>query len=490
MSLAARFKAALTAMRFPTAGTGGVNGDVGSFVGDNLIFPTWGNGIYTGSSIDYKGLIGPIEQSSLVMAAVNWLGRVLPEAPLQVYQLGSDGKEELIEDHPAALLWRMPNEFYTGSLMLKAFAFSWITDGNPMFLKIRNGGRKVVELWYVPPGKMIPRWPKDGTEFISHYEYKPDAIAYRIDPEDVLHFRDGFDPANARMGLSAVASLYREVYADSEVANYSGLLMRNGAVPPVVINLKEGQSTIGFKASEIKEQYQRSTQKDERGKAFVSNQPIEVTPLGFNPQQMDLKNLRRMPEERLSAAIGIPAIVLGFGSGLERSTFANTKQMQEYAVESYLVPLYCYIAEALTHRLLPEFEANTKKLKMAFDLSQVRALSEDQDALFKRLSVGYEGGWLKRSEAREGAGYDFAPEDEIYKTDIAPKVNPLMADPNQPEPPKQFEEMPPQKQLKAAVLMLSPAGVPLPAEIEASVDWWQAAVPDVAGELLDAEVDE
>ena len=72
---------------------------------------------------------------SLVMAAVNWLGRVLPEAPLNVVEIDEDGMETVIPNHPAAKLWRRPNEYYAGTTLCKAYAYSWIVSGNPYVLK-------------------------------------------------------------------------------------------------------------------------------------------------------------------------------------------------------------------------------------------------------------------------------------------------------------------------------------------------------------------
>ena len=53
-----------------------------------------------------------------------------------------------------------------------------------------------------------------------------------------------------------------------------------------------------------------------RGKPHVSTAPIRIEQFGFSPEQMSLKDLRRLPEERISALLGIPAIVAGLGAGL------------------------------------------------------------------------------------------------------------------------------------------------------------------------------
>jgi HK97 family phage portal protein len=395
----------------------------------DIRFPGWGgtssgntapiyqvmNDWTSGNSIEYASEVGDMGGVSLVMAAVNWLGRVLPEAKLNVVEIDSDGMETPVPDHPAANLLRRPNPFYSGTTLYKAYSYSWIVSGNPYLLKIRSkGGGDVIELWYVPPQAMRPLWPADGSEFISGYEYKVDGHTQTFPATDVIHFRDGIDPLNTRLGLSPVASVMREMYTDQQIADYSALLMKNGAVPPVVISLKEGVNAIGVKSAEIREKYLKDTQGDERGKAWVSSLAVDVNKIGFNPTELNLAQLRRLPEERLSAVIGIPAIVLGYGAGLDKATYSNARQAAEFATESYLVPLYRYIEEELTTQLLSDFEEDLSKVAFRYDLSGVRALSEDQDAIFGRLTAAYRGGWLKRSEVREAAGFSWDETDEVY----------------------------------------------------------------------------
>ena len=93
----------------------------------------------------------------------------------------------------------------------------------------------------------------------------------------------------------------------------------------------------------------------------MSGAAVNVEKVGFSPNDLNLAQLRRLPEERLSAVIGIPAIVLGYGAGLDKATYSNARQLVEYATESYLVPLYRYIQEELTTQLLPDFEEDMSK---------------------------------------------------------------------------------------------------------------------------------
>ena len=126
---------------------------------------------------------------------------------------------------------------------------------------------------------------------------------------------------------------------------------------------------------------------------------VELTKIAFSPSEMDLAAMRRMPEKRFAAVIGLPDAVLGLGSSDETSTYNNIQQADERAYENFMIPLWKFIEDELTTQLLPEFKGS-EKMRFKFDLRTVRALSVDEDALYKRLTIAYKGNWIKKSEAR------------------------------------------------------------------------------------------
>ena len=174
------------------------------------------------------------------MAAVNFLGRALPEAWIEVLKPKSDGTYKTLSDHPLVRLFDRPNKFYTGDTLMKALGLSWIISGNVFIYKIRNKLGEVIELWYVPHTMIEPRWETENS-FIDYYAYQVDGYEYKLKPSDIIHLRNGIDPNNPRMGLSDIASALREIYTDNEAANFSALLMKNNGVPPFAISPKDNQ---------------------------------------------------------------------------------------------------------------------------------------------------------------------------------------------------------------------------------------------------------
>lgn len=385
--------------------------------------------------INYAVEIGDPLRGSLIMAAVRWLGRTLHEPDLYVSVRDDQGKEIDREvNHPAVQLLQRPNDYYGGSLLMKAFAASWIPAGKSYLLKRRNSFGQPIELWYEPHFTIRERWPQDGSEFIGYYEVKRNGRWLRVERQDVVPFKDGLDPVNLRDGLSGLPALLASLFTDQQRESFAAWTLKNvGMVPFVVSPRFEGQTIDETKLETIQDRIMSKISGKNRGKPLLTGGAIRVDKLGLNPSEMDLTALARIPEERVAAVIGINAFVLGFGAALERSIYNNMSEARKEAYESYLLPLQSYMCDELTTHLLRELDPR-ENVVFAYDYSRVRALAEDQDKLFLRWGTAYKNGIVMRSEAKKGIGLEAKPEDEIY----APVGNAqALPEPpaNQPKPP-------------------------------------------------------
>lgn len=390
---------------------------------------------------DYAREVGDGRTNSIVEACVRWYCRTLPEAPLQVVEVQSDGTEQAVVGHRLVQLWETPNRYYSGELLWRAILAEWLTVGNAYVLKVRNGYGAPVELWWAPAGMMEPKWPQDGSEYLSHYEYRPNGIPIRYETADVIHFRNGLDPRNTRKGLSPLQSLFREIFTDDEAASFSASLLRNMGVPGVIISpdVDEPGALNPDDAKAIKADFAQKFGGEKRGSPMVLPSRTRVQVLTMNPQQMDLKTLRRVPEERVTAVLGIPAIVAGLGAGLDRSTFANYAEAREAAYESTIIPDQRLFAAELRTQLLTDF-GDTRQLHVRFDTSHVRVLQEDHNKLWQRVDGAVRGGWMMVSRAKEIVGETPEPGDNVYLRslsvlEVGPDAPALLPEPNEPPPP-------------------------------------------------------
>lgn len=382
--------------------------------------------------------------SSLVHAGITWFANTLPEPDLLVkknFQRKRGGKkrdDDVIERHPFYQLMEEPNPEDTGSDLWKSFAYSWIIKGNVFFIKIRNDFGQVIRIYYEPHFTIKARWrgdkqgeyipaersqsvpsiPRDDSPKlkINYWEVDRDGGKFRLEPADVIHFKDGIDPFNTRYGISRIQTILREIYGDSALASYGADLLGGSGTIPYVLGVEDKDATMNIEDLEnIKARLIAQTTGANAGKPLVLNARHTFTRTGLTPQELDLRSSRSMAQDIFSAVTGIPAIVLNFSSGLERSIYSNMMEADRKAVTSYLQPIWWHRDQVLTRQLLRDIDQDETHF-IESDLSEVGALQEDENARVARVVSMYQGQVIKRSEARAELNFEVDPSgaDDVY----------------------------------------------------------------------------
>lgn len=375
--------------------------------------------------IDYATEVGDPTKNSIVVAVVGWVGRNFPEAPVRIARItGSDpdAREyvKLSDTGPgyALALLERPNPYWSGPTMWTAVIVDYYTTGNAFIVKRREGTGpfpdRIRELWWIPRRMLKPVWDPDGREFIDAYEYTVDGRRYYIARRDVIHFRDGIDPLNPRLGLSKLASLFREIYTDDEAANFSARLLTNMAVPGVIISPANTAVNVRADPEAVKKKFEDTFGGDNRGSVLALSSPTEVKPLSWSPEQLVLRDLRKIPEERISAVLGISAIVAGLGAGLDRSTFTNFGEARAAAYEESIIPTQRTVAAELEVQYLNDFVDLSEGWDVDFDLRKVAALQAKRDAEHKRAIEAVRAGVATRADYKAAMGLTATPADDVY----------------------------------------------------------------------------
>jgi HK97 family phage portal protein len=407
--------------------------------GDSYLYPYFS---YAPRDFDYHRT--DPGQNGAVMMCLNWIVRNFPAAPFQVVRRRA-GEETPLDDHLLTLKLRRPNGWYSQARLWAGTLLSYNLDGNAYWLKVRKGlGAPPTELWYLPHWCVEPKWDESRTDqYISHYEYQSQGRRVRLDVEDVVHFTNGLDPNNQRKGLSPLKAVLLEVFTDDQAGRYTAALLRNMGIVGAVVRPGAGVTVTPETAEAIKQKFEARTTGDNVGRTVVLGENTEVDYPGFNPQQMDLAQLRKIPETRISGALGIPAIVAGLSAGLDRSTYSNTEQATAAAFEQNLVPTWRALSDDLNAQLLPDFDQNAQR-ECRFDDSQVKALRESEDARQERARKNFLAGAITLNEFRDQIGMPKEQEGDYY-------LQPSMAQPQLPEAAmEEIEGQPPPLQLPPA----------------------------------------
>lgn len=356
--------------------------------------------------LDYTKAVGDGRSNAALMASVLWAARNFPEAPLALEQVKAGGKGNTpLPEHDLVKLINQPNPYYSGEQLWRGTIVDWMF-GDAYWRKIRGPYDKVTQLWWIPSFLVEPKWGSTKS-YVDYYEYKYDS---QEDPEkiparDIVHFRNGLDPNNTRKGLGPLKILLREIFTDDEAANYVASLLANLGVPGLVISPASDNGRIAPEdVDQIKAAAETRWTGINRGRAMVLSVKALVSMLSFSPDQMKVRDIRTIPEERITAILGIPAIVVGLGAGLQRSTFSNFAEAREAAYESFMIPNQRLLASEIRVQLLPDFVAAVEQYRVFFDLSEVRVLQQDENEIHTRAHNGLKSMLLMIDEARDMVG--------------------------------------------------------------------------------------
>lgn len=384
------------------------------------------------TKVDWEAEAKDPLKSSVLMAPLAWLMRTFPEAPLLLEARNKEGRRwEPVEDSDLLDLLDKPNPFYSGESLLMVTALD-LEFGEAFWLKVRNATGNVVQLWWVPRQLIEPRYPTDGSTFITHYRYKV-GEGFDYATTDVVHFRFGLDPRNPRRGLSPLGCLIREVAIDEHASNFTAAILKNLGIIGVIISPKvqaqgERAKTVSKGAvDDVKKYIQGAFTGDKRGDAMALGAPTDVQLLQYNMQGFDVGPIRDVSEERVCAAIGIPAAVVGFGTGLQQTKVGATmKEMRQLAWISGVIPLQRIVGNEIRRSLLPDFvpEATRGSHRVRFDSAAVPLLWETPAEKHTRVRDDYKAGVIMRSEARLETGRAASKEDEVFSSPANPQANP------------------------------------------------------------------
>ena len=382
--------------------------------------------------------------NSAVFACLMVIATSYPEPPLTVFRKVEDDQQEKVPDHPLQELLEFPTP--EGELSMDELLFwtAWAkhVDGNAYWLKVRSGNAEtgnVVELWPVSPTVIKPVTRRNSNDWISHYEYQyaPGKIT-QVPIGNVIHFRLGLDDRDMRKGLAPLKSLVRQISTDEEADKFVTALLSNYAVPGLVVTPTGTSNISSDDADMMTEKLRRKFGSDNRGNIAVISKESKIEQFGFSPKDLDMTVLHRIPEERISAVMGVPAIIAGLGAGLERSTYSNASEMGEWFTERKLIPQWRADASKLNVALKPDF-TDDRNIKIAFDLLNVRSLQEDMNKKYERLQKATaQKAWMTRNEARSDVGLD--PVDEWEEEDLSPPQIPPQLQPGQGRNGNQPEE--------------------------------------------------
>ena len=367
-----------------------------------------------GSHKDWGQVAGDLGLNSIIASGIDWYVRNWAQALPQVMRKVDSQQAEPLDTHPVLGVIAEPMPGTVGSLVWGWVLQDYKLFGNAYLRKVRTSRSGVpIGLQYLPQDMVRP--VGNGINPLTHYVYTTDGRSYDIAIEDMVHIRYGRDPSDIRLGRSPVQAVLREIATDNVASSAAYGLLNNGAMPSLIVGPDAKDQSVDLSpddARQVKRQLREDLTGDGAGGIVVMMGPYKMDRVSLTPSELALDSVRRVPEERICSAMGLNPMVLGLGSGLERSTYSNFERAQQAAWEDGMVPLLRAISDALTVSLLPDYSESAEGDFIQFDVSNVRALADDLQAEADRAEKLYKAGIIDRAEAKRIAGLEAVPEDE------------------------------------------------------------------------------
>lgn len=366
--------------------------------------------------------------SSVVMACVNAITAALKMAKPRVYKTGADGTKVYLPNHRLAKLLRRPNPYYSFSKLVGALSISYNLKGNAYIFreKADEGLGATRALYYIPHYMITPKRELEGTQYVSFYEYNVDGKTYRLRTDQVIHLKYDIDPYNTIMGRDPLNPVLSTIYADEEADKFIAALLRNTAMPGITISPEAGVTVKPADAEALKENFKRKFGGDNRGEPLVLGFAGKVEQMGFNPEQLQMRDARRLPEERVAAQYRIAPAFAGLGAGLDRSTYSNYEQAERHSYETGIVPIWDEWGDDLATAFSAEFFGLDDTYGLEFDYSHIKALKESANDVVTRAVKLWTVDGIDRAELRQAGGYtvDEARDVGVFYSSTRPRVLP------------------------------------------------------------------
>lgn len=346
---------------------------------------------------------GGYSKNELVFACITELATSVPEAPLRVF----NEDDEVLNDHPMRLLIKKPNAFMTEFELWELTIVYLYLAGNAYWEKIRNRAGQVVELFPLRPDRVhiIP----SEENFIEGYQLELGGRIFDIKADDIVHFKFP-NPLDDFFGMPPTRAGLRAISTDNEATEFSKVILENRAIPGVVITTQE--RVDDELTNRLTRKWKQKFGGKKRGEPAFLQAGMDIKTLGMTMQDLAFPDLRSISETRICAVYGVPPILVGANTGLQRSTFSNYEEARRSFWQETISPLLRRLSDKVNADLLTEFQG--MNLESRFDLSKVTAFTSIVNQRWERADKAVSTGWITVNEARSEVGFDPANNGDVF----------------------------------------------------------------------------
>lgn len=367
-------------------------------------FPTWRQGDPIFPLVNFDTFVADgYNRNELVYACISLVASNAATAPLKAWKLEDNNRVPV--DFPLIELLKKPNPRQSRYEFFEMIDTFLNLEGNAFTVKLPD------EHWLARPDRM--RQVIRDSELVGYVYIREDYGRIPFLPDEVIHAKmpNPGDPYDGMgRGLPPLNVAARATDVDNKATDFLSAFFKNAAVPYGMLttkNILEDDEVTRIRAR-LSEQYAGSNRWHEM---MILDAEASYQKLGADISEIAWPDLRKVTETRICMAFKVPPIMVGAQAGLEHSTFSNMEQSEKALWNQKIIPDNERVASAFTNAYA---DALPEGVFLAHDYSEIEALQESRNDMFKRAQQGAVGGWITVNDARAEVDLPPVPGGDIF----------------------------------------------------------------------------
>ncbi|MFF9568492.1 phage portal protein [Streptomyces sp. NPDC014685] len=323
-----------------------------------------------------------------VRTVIGFLARNVAQLGIHTFRRLSDTDRERLTDHPMAVLLNAPLPGLTQYRFVERIVSDLALYDDWFGIKLKLDGR--LRILPVPPTLIRPY----GGNWIAPEYYKT-AGGRDFGRDEVVHIH-GYSPSDLVAGDSPIESLRDLLLEADEAAKNRAQMWKGGArTTGVLVRPADAPEWSGEEKRRFREMWRSFTDGGgAEGGTPILEDGMEYKPVGFNPEQAQYIESRKLTREECAAAYFIPPPLIGI---LDHATYSNIKEQHAHLYQDTLGPWLAMLEQEFAAQVLPDLD-DTAGVYCEFNIAAKMRGSFEEQAAAASTATG--GPWMTRNEIR------------------------------------------------------------------------------------------
>lgn len=323
-----------------------------------------------------------------VRTVIGFLARNVAQLGIHTFRRLSDTDRERLHTHPLAVLLGDPLPGLTQFRLVERIVSDIGLYDSWYGIKLKHNGR--LRILPVPPTLIRPyggNWiAPDHFETAGGRDFGRDEVVY-------IH---GYSPGDLVGGDSPIESLRELLLEAHESSKNRAAMWRGGArTTGVLVRPADAPEWSPTDKRRFREMWRGFTDGGgAEGGTPILEDGMEYKPVGFNPEQAQYIESRKLTREECAAAYFIPPPLIGI---LDHATYSNIKEQHAHLYQDTLGPWLAMLEQEISAQILPDLDDNSGVYCEFNIAAKMRGSFEEQAAA---ASTATGGPWMTRNEMR------------------------------------------------------------------------------------------